>query len=75
MAKAIGKIVISYKDVQALAGYTTLIHELDEVLYDLNRGKFRRTQIAEVQGGKVESFKLIDMSSKGEVIVGENLEF
>ena len=34
LAKAIGKLIISYKDVQNLAGYTTLIHELDEVLRD-----------------------------------------
>lgn len=36
--KAIGRIVLSIKDVQALAGYTTLINELDEVLRDLNNG-------------------------------------
>ena len=35
LAKAIGRIVVSYKDVQNLAGYTTLIHEMDEVLCDL----------------------------------------
>ena len=28
LAKAIGRIVVSYKDVQNLAGYTTLIYEL-----------------------------------------------
>lgn len=43
LAKAIGRIVVSYKDVQALAGYTTLIHELDEVFKDLKEGKFTRT--------------------------------
>ena len=43
LAKAIGRIVVSYKDVQNLAGYTTLIHELDEVLGDLKHGKFVRT--------------------------------
>lgn len=43
LAKAIGRMVVSYKDVQSLAGYTTLIHEMDEVLKDLNNGKFRRT--------------------------------
>jgi ATP-binding cassette subfamily D (ALD) protein 3 len=43
LAKAIGRIVVSYKDVQNLAGYTTLIHEMDEVLKDLNAGQFRRT--------------------------------
>ena len=44
LAKSIGRIVVSYKDVQSLAGYTTLIHEMDEVLNDLDAGKFRRTQ-------------------------------
>ena len=42
-SKAIGRLVVSYKDVQNLAGYTALIHEMDEVLKDLNDGKFRRT--------------------------------
>ncbi len=45
LAKAIGRIVVSYKDVQNLAGYTSLIHEMDEVLGDLKNGKFRRTQV------------------------------
>lgn len=35
LAKAIGRLVVSYKEVQSLAGYTTLIHEMDEVLKDL----------------------------------------
>lgn len=43
LAKAIGRIVVSYKDVQNLAGYTSLIHEMDEVLKDLKAGKFVRT--------------------------------
>lgn len=35
LAKAIGRIVISYKEVQSLAGYTSLIYEMEEVLNDL----------------------------------------
>jgi ATP-binding cassette subfamily D (ALD) protein 3 len=35
LAKAIGRVVVSYKEVQNLAGYTTLIYELKEVLDDL----------------------------------------
>lgn len=35
LAKAIGRIVVSYKDVQSLAGYTTLVYEMKEVLDDL----------------------------------------
>lgn len=51
LAKAIGRIVVSYKDVQNLAGYTSLIHELDEVLKDLESGKFRRTQVNTLENG------------------------
>lgn len=43
LSKAIGRIVVSYKDIQNLAGYTTLIAEMDEVLTDLRNGKFKRT--------------------------------
>lgn len=39
LAKAIGRIVISYKEVQELAGYTTLVYELKEVLDDLKAGR------------------------------------
>ena len=45
LAKAIGKLVISYQQVQNLAGYTTLIYEMKEVLEDLVRGRFVRTQV------------------------------
>jgi ATP-binding cassette subfamily D (ALD) protein 3 len=45
LAKAIGRVVVSYKDVQNLAGYTSLIHEMDEVLDDLSKNKFKRTQV------------------------------
>lgn len=63
LAKAIGRIVISYKDVQALAGYTTLIHELDEVLHDLNEGKFRRTQVKD-NDGKLKGAKKQETDGK-----------
>ena len=46
LAKAIGRIVVSYKDVQNLAGYTSLVHEMDEVLRDLANNKYKRTQVS-----------------------------
>jgi len=65
LAKAIGRMVVSYKDMQNLAGYTTLIHELDEVLTDLKGGKFRRSQVSSGEEGKegsVEEMKLHNFS-------------
>ena len=35
LSKAIGRLVITYKDIQNLSGYTSLITELNEVLTDL----------------------------------------
>jgi ATP-binding cassette subfamily D (ALD) protein 3 len=45
LSKAIGKMIISYKELQSLAGYTSLMDELDEVLNDLKAGKYQRTMI------------------------------
>ena len=45
LAKAIGRMVVSYKDVQNLAGYTTLIYEMKEVLDDLSAGKYKRVMV------------------------------
>lgn len=45
LAKAIGRLVVSYKEVQSLAGYTSLIHEMDEVLRDLSQGSYKRVMV------------------------------
>ena len=47
LAKAIGRLVISYKEIQQLAGFTTLVYEMNEVLDDLKSRKFVRTQISD----------------------------
>lgn len=39
LAKAIGRLVVSYKEIQELAGYTTVVSEVRDVLLDLNKGK------------------------------------
>jgi ATP-binding cassette subfamily D (ALD) protein 3 len=80
LAKAIGRIVVSYKDVQNLAGYTTLIYEMDEVLKDLKAGKFVRTQVtaaATQDGGenKTQSKTLNMHQGSDRVIRSENIGF
>ena len=79
LAKAIGRIVVSYKDLQNLAGYTTLISEMDEVLTDLKNGRFKRTQVtesSETDGNKkVEIMAYNKMESKGKIITSDDLQF
>ena len=45
LSKAIGRVVVSYKELQSLAGYTSLVYELKTVLDDLKRGKYKRQQV------------------------------
>ena len=46
-AKAIGKIILSYKDLQNLAGYTSIVNELSQVIDDVHNGKSERKQLNE----------------------------
>ena len=76
LAKAIGRIVVSYKDLQNLAGYTTLISEMDEVLTDLKNGRFKRTQVTEnneADGKKIEIMAYNKMENKGKIITSDDL--
>lgn len=45
LAKAMGRILSSYKEIQQLAGYTTLVYELTEVIQDIKNNKYARIMI------------------------------
>jgi len=45
LAKAIGKIIISYKELQNLAGYTTLVTECEKVLEDMKTNTYERSYL------------------------------
>jgi hypothetical protein len=54
-------MVVSYKDLQNLAGYTFLVNELDTVINDVNEEKFVREKVNEdllknYKGGQVSIF-------------------
>ena len=50
---------------------------MDEVLIDLNRGKFRRTQITTLENEetKESEMKLIDMTNQGDIVTSSNMKF
>lgn len=52
LAKAIGRLVVSYKEIQSLAGYTSLINEMDDVLDDLKIGRYKRVMVTADEGGE-----------------------
>jgi ATP-binding cassette subfamily D (ALD) protein 3 len=69
LAKAIGRIVVSYKEIQNLAGYTSLVYELEEVLEDLDNGTYKRTL---VDTGDKQKY---DMSNRGTYQESESIIF
>jgi ATP-binding cassette subfamily D (ALD) protein 3 len=82
LAKAIGRIVVSYKDVQSLAGYTTLVYEMKEVLDDLETGKYKRTKVANTgedakQGEPPQKPVYMDnsLANKGSVTFSDSIIF
>ena len=72
LAKAIGRLVISYKEIQQLAGFTTLVYEMQEVLTDLKNKKYKKTQI--IGEGENKELKIDAMNdmNKGEIIETED---
>eukprot|EP00340_Litonotus_pictus_P001906 CAMPEP_0170520864 /NCGR_PEP_ID=MMETSP0209-20121228/6197_1 /TAXON_ID=665100 ORGANISM="Litonotus pictus, Strain P1" /NCGR_SAMPLE_ID=MMETSP0209 /ASSEMBLY_ACC=CAM_ASM_000301 /LENGTH=426 /DNA_ID=CAMNT_0010807437 /DNA_START=764 /DNA_END=2044 /DNA_ORIENTATION=- len=45
LAKSIGKIIISYKDLQNLAGYLSSVSDLEQVIKEVNKGQYQRVQV------------------------------
>lgn len=79
LAKAIGRIVVSYKDVQNLAGYTTLIYELKQVLDDLETGKYKRVMLQNQDADEApgKPLQILDSSnaSKGVIVESDIIKF
>ena len=70
LSKAIGRTVISYKQVQSLAGYTALVHELKEVLDDLDADTFQRSSVRVLSKEGQEM-----MFGKGEYFEADKIRF
>ncbi len=75
LAKAIGRLVISYKEIQMLAGYTTLVYEMEEVFMDLKKGKYVRVQVNSSQNDKKELKESLNDMNKGTIIESKNIRF
>ena len=80
LAKSIGRIVITYKDLQKISGYTVLISELNQVMKDLNGGKFFRPQVGDGEIKPIDrrpNCKLVGSgtleTTENEIIVFENV--
>lgn len=71
LAKAIGRIVISYKEVQELAGYTTLVYEVKDVLDDLKAGSYSRLMIDEKKTSEKKVVKNLGSDHMHPLVAGK----
>jgi ATP-binding cassette, subfamily D (ALD), member 3 len=72
LAKAIGRLVISYKEIQQLAGFTTLVYEMKQVLEDLDNGQFVRTQVIKEEGD-AQAHKVANKNSINSLNTGKTV--
>ena len=77
LAKSVGRIVVSYKDLQNIAGYTVLITEIKTVLEDLLNNKYSRTQLSSKKGTNLNyreksSNMNLDIKNRGKLIISQN---
>lgn len=70
MSKAIGRIAISYKELQNLAGYTHLLEEMETVLEDLDKGNYTRASVVSGQGTGN-----LNMLSRGKFFESKSIKF
>ena len=75
LAKAIGRIVVSYKEVQNLAGYTTLINEMDEVLSDLSNNRYKRVMVSQDEQNQGAKELVQSVRGGAKITKSENIVF
>ncbi|KAE8448802.1 hypothetical protein EG329_008804 [Mollisiaceae sp. DMI_Dod_QoI] len=68
---AFGRVMFSYKEVTELAGYTSRVATLLEVMDDIKAGRFQKTLVSDDNSG--EQLEL--MKGRGTVIESEDIEF
>lgn len=61
-------MVISYKEIQQLAGYTSLVYEMKEVLDDLQAGKYIRPQVRNGELARPRSKADLNLIERGRII-------
>ena len=60
-------MIVSYKEIQSLAGYSALINEVSDVFEEIQQGKFERTITSNVDGQEIHEKQNLNTLQKGKV--------
>jgi ATP-binding cassette, subfamily D (ALD), peroxisomal long-chain fatty acid import protein len=68
---AFGRVMFSYKEITELAGYTSRVATLLDVMDDIKAGRFQKTLVQDDESGQ----QLEVMKGRGTVVESEDIEF
>lgn len=68
---AFGRVMFSYKEITELAGYTSRVATLLEVMSDIKHGHFEKTLVSDSSSDEIMEL----MKKRGEVVEGDDVEF
>ncbi|KAG1054029.1 hypothetical protein G6F46_004272 [Rhizopus delemar] len=73
LSQAVGRLILTGRDLTRFAGYTSRVAELFDVLTDVREGKYKRTMMSNEEGSSGKS-KLVDTNAtKGKVLVRDGV--
>ncbi|OBZ84181.1 ATP-binding cassette sub-family D member 3 [Choanephora cucurbitarum] len=74
LSQAVGRLILTGRDLTRFAGYTSRVAELFDVLRDVRHGKYKRTMMTtEENSGGVKS-KMVDTNNtKGKVLIRDGV--
>ena len=70
---AFGRVMFSYREIVELAGYTSRVASLLEVMDDVRAGRFEKKLVSSEEGGTEANAAVL--RGRGTVVEGEDIEF
>ncbi|KAI9248117.1 ABC transporter transmembrane region 2-domain-containing protein [Helicostylum pulchrum] len=73
LSQAVGRLILTGRDLTRFAGYTSRVAELFDVLTDVREGKYKRTMMSTEENGAGKS-KLVDTNNtNGKVLIRDGV--
>ncbi|CEG79548.1 Putative ATP-binding cassette, subfamily D (ALD), member 3 [Rhizopus microsporus] len=73
LSQAVGRLILTGRDLTRFAGYTSRVAELFDVLTDVRQGKYKRTMMSDEEGSAGKN-KIVDTTNtKGKVLIRDGV--
>ncbi|KAL0074433.1 ABC transporter transmembrane region 2-domain-containing protein [Phycomyces blakesleeanus] len=73
LSQAVGRLILTGRDLTRFAGYTSRVADLFDVLNDVREGKYKRTMVSDSESGINQNTVVNAKDMKGKVIVKDGI--